>query len=341
MLGDGRTDYLEKSLKLAVASAQNCNDEAAVLEVKSDGEIADVCKTGGISGRWGYLNRRAGWVDAIAAMRYTWELIEESSRVEKITGKVARLLLSENKTVVEGVVLDNGSSILADLTILATGAWTPTLLDMRDRVAASAEVFAYIDLNAEECLRLQDMPSIINLSKGWFIMPPRRGILKVARHGEGFSNKTKYMHPHSGEIDVSIPYAESLEQEKEILDEGILSCQQAVKELIPWLKDREFDRARLCWYTDTPTADFIIDFHPDMAGLFVATGGSGHAFKFLPILGERIVDAVEGNLDQEYRNLWSWKLEANGGLMADERHLHDGAYRARGGIPATQADFVS
>ncbi|KAE9963627.1 hypothetical protein BLS_009116 [Venturia inaequalis] len=331
MLGNGRTEYLENSLKLAVASARACNNEAAVLEVESKAEIADVCQTGGSSGKWGYLNRKAGWVDAIAAMEYTRKLAEESSRVEMATGKVARLLLSEDKTVVGGMVLDDGSSILADLTVLATGAWTPTLLDMRDRVAASAEVFAYINLNSEESMRLQGMPSFINLSKGWFIMPPRGGILKVARHSKRFSNKTKYLHPHSGEIDASILYTESPEKEKEILDEGIQSCQQALEELIPWLKDRTFDRTRLCWYTDTPTADFIIDFHSDMTGLFVATGGSGHAFKFLPILGDRVVDAVEGKLDQAYQSLWSWKPKA----VDDGKHLHEGAYRARGGIPTT------
>jgi sarcosine oxidase/L-pipecolate oxidase len=29
-------------------------------------------------------------------------------------------------------------------------------------------------------------------------------------------------------------------------------------------------------------------------GLFLATGGSGHGYKFLPVIGERIVDVVEG-----------------------------------------------
>lgn len=337
MLGDGRTEYLENDFKLAITLARTCHDEAAVLEVESEVEIANACNTGGSSGKWGYLNRRSGWVDPIAALIYTRELVEEASRVEIVTGKVARLLLSENKAIVEGVVLENGSSILASLTVLATGAWTPTLLDLRDRAAASAEVFAYIDLNSEESAHLQGMLSIINLSKGWFIMPPRGGVLKVARHGEGFSDKTKYLHPQAGEIDGSSPYTEIPEKEIEILDEGVQFCRQAMEELITWLRDRKFDRVRLCWYTDTPTADFIIDFHPNVAGLFVATGGSGHAFKFLPVLGERIIDAMEGKLDQAYRNLWCWKLKADRGHASvdSEEDLHNGAYCARGGIPAT------
>lgn len=42
----------------------------------------------------------------------------------------------------------------------------------------------------------------------------------------------------------------------------------------------------------------------------MATGDSGHAFKVFPIIGEKIVDAIEGRLDPELRDLWRWKLES-------------------------------
>lgn len=41
-----------------------------------------------------------------------------------------------------------------------------------------------------------------------------------------------------------------------------------------------------------------------MDGLFLATGGSGHAFKFLPVLGERISDRIEGQLTEELLERW-------------------------------------
>ncbi|OAX77979.1 hypothetical protein ACJ72_07717, partial [Emergomyces africanus] len=43
-------------------------------------------------------------------------------------------------------------------------------------------------------------------------------------------------------------------------------------------------------------------------GLFIATGGSGHGFKFLPVLGEKIVDAIQGCLDPELQELWTWPI---------------------------------
>lgn len=55
-----------------------------------------------------------------------------------------------------------------------------------------------------------------------------------------------------------------------------------------------------------PKGDFIITHHPSYAGLFLATGGSGHGFKFLPVLGEKIVDAIQGRLDPELQELWAW-----------------------------------
>ncbi len=58
-----------------------------------------------------------------------------------------------------------------------------------------------------------------------------------------------------------------------------------------------------------PTADFLISYHPSYSNLFLATGGSGHAFKFFPVMGEKIVHAMEGCLEPELRELWRWREE--------------------------------
>ena len=42
----------------------------------------------------------------------------------------------------------------------------------------------------------------------------------------------------------------------------------------------------MCWYTDSLDNSFVIDYVPGYADtVFVASGGSGHGFKFLPVLG--------------------------------------------------------
>jgi sarcosine oxidase/L-pipecolate oxidase len=49
----------------------------------------------------------------------------------------------------------------------------------------------------------------------------------------------------------------------------------------------------MCWYCDTVTGDWLVDYHPDYANLFVATGCSGHAFKFAPNLGREVLALIE------------------------------------------------
>jgi sarcosine oxidase/L-pipecolate oxidase len=44
--------------------------------------------------------------------------------------------------------------------------------------------------------------------------------------------------------------------------------------------------ARTCFYSDSFDGHWIIGQHPHVEGAFVASGDSGHAFKFLPLLGD-------------------------------------------------------
>ena len=44
----------------------------------------------------------------------------------------------------------------------------------------------------------------------------------------------------------------------------------------------------------------------------MATGGSGHGFKFLPVLGEKIVEVLEGR-GGEWEGKWAWKSKEGEG----------------------------
>ena len=50
-------------------------------------------------------------------------------------------------------------------------------------------------------------------------------------------------------------------------------------EAYPELGALPLETTRLCWYLDTPDEDWIIDEVAGYGSLFIATGGSGHAFK--------------------------------------------------------------
>ncbi|KAI4740643.1 hypothetical protein E4T50_08928 [Aureobasidium sp. EXF-12298] len=107
--------------------------------------------------------------------------------------------------------------------------------------------------------------------------------------------------------------------------DGINALAQTVEDkVLNSIAIRPFTRLRKCWYTDTPTLDFIVDFHPSYGkSLFVATGGGDHAFKFLPIIGEKVValashhpgvDSPQGDVEmnpslEELRRLWKFPAE--------------------------------
>lgn len=61
---------------------------------------------------------------------------------------------------------------------------------------------------------------------------------------------------------------------------------------------------RMCWYSDTPDSDFVIDFAPGYKSMLIASGGAGHGFKFLPVLGECIHARLEGRLPPHLTKKW-------------------------------------
>ncbi|KAF5010427.1 hypothetical protein FDECE_3419 [Fusarium decemcellulare] len=89
------------------------------------------------------------------------------------------------------------------------------------------------------------------------------------------------------------------------------TLRESLKQYFPEFGIQPFSSVRMCWYQDTPGGDFMVDYHPDMAGLFFATGDSGHmltmahgAFKFLSVLGKSISDCIESKASPEPREKW-------------------------------------
>jgi sarcosine oxidase len=66
-----------------------------------------------------------------------------------------------------------------------------------------------------------------------------------------------------------------------------------LRERLPGLTS-ECVRAETCLYTQTPGADFLIDWHPEIPGLLVASPCSGHGFKHTAALGELLADMIDG-----------------------------------------------
>lgn len=305
--GEQGWDYVNESYTNVANEHNKKGDHLAVVELPSRRHIEKEVGTGGGSGSWGYVNHRSGWADAEASMLWLRRKAEATRRIAFVVGEATRLIINDGK--VKGVHTKTGTDIHADLTVLATGAWTPKLVDLRGRCQATGQVLAYIRLTDEEQSKLSTMPVLLNMSTGMFIISPRNNVLKVARHAYGYANPATITHPEveGEEIEVSLPYTSWDKKEYSIPKEGMEACAKALAEMIPMLAGREFYHSRLCWYTDTPKGDFLFDYHPRYAKtLFLATGGSGHGFKFLPVIGDRIVECLKGQCPDEFKEKWAW-----------------------------------
>jgi glycine/D-amino acid oxidase-like deaminating enzyme len=56
------------------------------------------------------------------------------------------------------------------------------------------------------------------------------------------------------------------------------------------LLDGRLTTGRICMYTNSPDAHFIVDRHPEHAAVVFAGGFSGHGFKFASVIGEILAD---------------------------------------------------
>ncbi|KAF2178811.1 sarcosine oxidase [Zopfia rhizophila CBS 207.26] len=283
------------------------------LEVlNSEDDIKRVTGLENASGSTGYVNWSSGWADAEGAMRWFRSGIEKLNRVRFITGTVTKLLIDHSTSLVSGAQLSDSRTITADLTILAAGAWTPSLLDLRGIAKATGQILVYLPITRSENHKLSRNPTLLNLSTGLFLIPPSQNLLKVARHGHGYTNPTTIPHPESSDpnetITVSLPTTHIDDPSQSVPLEGQKACRAFLSHIQPSFSspNRPFTKTRICWYTDTRTGDFLISYHPKYRGLFVATGGSGHAFKFLPVIGDKIVDCVLGNMPEDFKGKWEW-----------------------------------
>jgi sarcosine oxidase len=62
----------------------------------------------------------------------------------------------------------------------------------------------------------------------------------------------------------------------------------------PGLAGQPIVETRVCQYETTPDSHFIIDRHPDYDNVWIAGGGSGHAFKHGPRIGEYLAARIGG-----------------------------------------------
>lgn len=220
----------------------------------------------------GYFNAQGGFgesgrvVEALAAhARALGVDVREGARVLPLTGEGP----------VEEVVLETGERLPAGAVVVAAGAFTPVLVpELADRLAVVGQpVFHFRPDELAPFAAPSFVPWAADIGRsGWYGFTAHAGVVKVANHGAGTP-----LHP-------SDPRQVGADAEPRF--------REFLRASLPSLAAAPQVATRLCLYSDSFDGDFFIDRHPARPGLVVAAGGSGHAFKFAPLLGDWIADAA-------------------------------------------------
>lgn len=249
-------------------------------------------------------NPTAGWAHSGEALRRV-ALAAQENGVEFISGDggYVRSLILRDDGQCSGAITQDGTKHVADVVLVAAGAWTPSFIDLQDQLIAKGHSVAHIQLTAAEQQHYKDMPILDNLELGYFFPPGLDGVFKMA-HSKFITNTGR--DPHSG-IRTSIPHTFLANPSDDLPVEIEQTMRTNLRRVFPDLADRPFSYTRLCWDADTPDRHFLIAPHPDHRGLFLATGGSAHGFKFMPILGKYIADMLERKLEPAIAHAWAWR----------------------------------
>ncbi|MGE0490792.1 MAG: FAD-dependent oxidoreductase [Vulcanimicrobiota bacterium] len=216
-------------------------------------------------------NHRGGWLAASHAV----EALGRCAAAEGVT--------IHEKAEVENVYeSSSGASIRVDTTIhefdqvvVAAGPWLGKLFPyLASGIRVSRQRITHYQPADPGSF---DYPvwvwDIVN--SGWYGFPTNPdGIVKVA------------LHRRSETVDPDIERVEDPEFREE--------SRAFTRANLPGLAEAPIS-GRICLYTNSASGDFLIDRLPGSERIVLAGCGSGHAFKFGPVLGELVADLLESD----------------------------------------------
>lgn len=252
----------------------------------------------------GMYHAKAGWIESGLVV----ELLADYARsigVEIIENQTVQSLVI-NHGQLQSIKTAEGDSFKFGHAILATGTSTPYLVpELKPYIRSTGHPVFWLKPHDPELYRSPNFcvftADISN--SGWYGFPlhPKAGVVKVALHADGL-------------------LLDPMTDDRHVYDADVRHLRIFLKETFPSLADAPLVYTRRCLYTDTLDGHFWIDRHPEVKGMSVATGGSGHGFKMGPVLGEMIADMAEGKKHQfSQRYLWR-------DLKPDTRQLEEARF---------------
>lgn len=227
---------------------------------------------------FGHYNAKAGYVESGLAISLLAAYAKKQG-IQVLEGQTAQQFILDRGGL-RKVKTKEGGNFSAAQTIVAAGAHTPILVpDLQPYLKITGHPVFHFRPVEVELFKSENFPVFTaDISNtGWYGFPyhPREGIVKIARHTDGL-------------------LIDPVRDDRRVTDSEITDCRRFLAKAIPALASAALTYTRRCLYTDTLDGHFWIDHHPEIKGLSIATGGSGHGMKMGPVLGGVIADMAEG-----------------------------------------------
>ena len=262
----------------------------------------------------GILDMTAGFVLASRACAFALHLCHRLGVHTYFGPDYGMKSLVRDGHKVTGLITRDGNEHFGDIVIVACGGWTPSLIPEVERLIETTAGSVLSIRLPEDRKNLWDKyspekfpvwswrmssydPQKKDLGGLYGLPRTPEGVVKVAFRGAKWTN-----YNHKSEVtgrELSYPKTDV----DKIPEEAMRVIRTFCEENLPDLLELELERGRLCWYSDSFDNSFLIDYVPNVENLIVVNGGSGHGFKFLPVLGEHVVDVLERK-DTEYTRLF-------------------------------------
>jgi glycine/D-amino acid oxidase-like deaminating enzyme len=241
----------------------------------------------------GTFSAAGGWVESGRALaRLTAEARARGIAVDE--GRTFARLLEQGSRVA-GAATAEGEECRADRVVVAAGSWTPHVLPFTaDWFRSNGMPVFHLKPDDPSLFAPERFPvfgaDISTTGYYGFPIHPESGVVKIANHGVG-----RALHPHSPERAVTAADTAAL--------------RAFLAGTFPALAAAPIVYTRVCLYCDTWDGHFWIAPDPAREGLLLATGGSGHAYKFAPVLGALTADAVEGRANPRLQK-FRWRPDS-------------------------------
>ncbi|UHQ98260.1 N-methyl-L-tryptophan oxidase (plasmid) [Natrinema zhouii] len=173
----------------------------------------------------------------------------------------------------------NKSEYTADRLVITAGAWISDLVnELQSTTSVERQVLTWLQPTEPENFDPSNFPVFtITVDEGQFYGFPEYKV-------PGFK-----FGKHHHEEELVDPNEENW-REPTLADEQTL--RNFAERYLPTGAGSTL-ALRTCMYTNSPDENFIIDTHPDNDDVVIATGFSGHGYKFCSVVGEVIADLVD------------------------------------------------